>query len=298
MSGTSVVRPIRTRRRVLPIAAFAAALMVVLSGFAATAGAVATTTTKKSTTTTSPSKTTTTKAPTTSTTARASTTTTASAALLPGSTSTSGPKATSSGGLSAETQLRLVVGGLILVGGLVGFLTVLYWRRTSPPKISSALDALADLDTTPASGRPLVGSNMIGAAAAGARAPGAAPAVAGAGVAGETAAVATMAGAAGSGVRILGPVVEPKSNPATGPATRAQPPVTAEAASVVDPVEAPTEALSATTPPLVEPEPLLIVTVEDLQRRAEAAATADPEPAPTPVNAPDETGDGYGDSHE
>jgi len=231
-----------------------------------------TTTTKRPTTTTRPSKTTTTTAPATTTTkAPASTTSTAPAALVPGSTSTTVAKSTGSGGLSAETQLRLVVGGLIAVGGLVGFLTVLYWRRTKPPQITGALDALADLDSS-----ALPGAVLAGTATGAPGGPSGVPAGGAGAPVGAAGAVAAGAVITGSGVRILGPVGEPKA--------------TTDAVPVVaPPVVEPTQ---------VEPEPLTIVTLEDLRQRVAEAAASGPVPDATPVTPPDPAGDGYGDDHE
>jgi hypothetical protein len=173
-------------------------------------------------TTKKPSTTTTTKKPSTTTTApepstvpstqAPSTSSSAPAVLAPTSSTTLPGSTTGGGGMSAARKLQLVVGGLIVVGVGIGLLTFLYWRRTRPPAINTALDALADLDLTGVVVPAVAGAGSITATT---------PVVSG-GVAGAalgsssalpTTAVPTMAAAAaappgaGSGVRILGPLV-------------------------------------------------------------------------------------------
>jgi hypothetical protein len=49
-------------------------------------------------------------------------------------------------GLSTDTKLALVVGGLSAVGVIIGVLTYFYWRHTRPRQYMTALDALADVE--------------------------------------------------------------------------------------------------------------------------------------------------------
>jgi hypothetical protein len=133
-----------------------------------------TTTTRPATTTTRPPSTTTTTRPasTTSTTlprstttaqAPAATSTTAVPTTVPTTTTTSIAQLQVPGtgavaeeapdpGLSTETQLALVVGGLVGVGVTIAVLTILYWRHTRPVDVAPALDDL--LAVVSVSGEP------------------------------------------------------------------------------------------------------------------------------------------------
>jgi hypothetical protein len=183
-----------------------------------------------------------------------------------------------------------VVGGLILVGGLLTFLTVLYWRRTRPPKLSTALDALADLETSPAAAANLaamhVGTGLAAPTTVGGAVPGVAPTIAapvvgpvGSSAVGGAVGGAMVAGAAGSGVRIIGPVTGARQ--AGGPDTPTE---------LVEPDIGAASPAGAT----VEPEPLVIVTLEELQERAKAAP---PSSAQIDAEAPSVTDPGYGGEH-
>ena len=177
-----------------------------------------------------------------------------------------------------------MVGGLVVVGGGIAALTLLYWRRTRPPAINTALDALGDLDPLAASivtvptgpvappiaptavfGSPPLPASWLDLAAA-------TPAAADA---------ATVAGA-GTGVRILGPVAASVAR--------------AEGATPVDPETGPDESDASSLPqrtaPTIEPPPLTVVTLEDLQNRVKA------EPAPEPELSPEADPPGYGGDHD
>ena len=144
----------------------------------------------------------------------------------------------------------------------------------------------------------------------------------GGGLAGAAAAGAVVAG---SGVRILGPVVEPKPEPTPGPATVLAPTVAGGAPAPESAGDAPNDTDAAAPADTAAPaeaggagaagpepvgvdEPLVIVTLEDLQRPAEpgdAASASSPGPTelPEPAGAPEDStpdghGAGYGDGHE
>jgi hypothetical protein len=156
----------------LLLVAVTAGVLTFVSASVASAGE-STTTTSESTTTTSESTTTTqqvtttTAARTTTTPPRASSTTTSvqrsttsepSTTLEPTTTSTAAPEivtddtlprrasASDEGGLSTDSKLALVVGGLVAVGLAIGVLTFFYWRHTRPQRYMTALDALADVE--------------------------------------------------------------------------------------------------------------------------------------------------------
>ena len=278
-----------------------------------------TTTTKpKSTTTTTKKSTTTTEAPSSTTATTPAPSTTAPQQLNPSSSvTTTAPASSGSTGLTAQTKLWLVVGGLIAVGVAIATLTVLYWRRTRPPNINSALDALADIDahappvaggaaaaataavatngpitgvmdavpTAPADATaassaasiPIVtgaGAALAGAAAASAKASDDAPAT----DAPATDAPATDAAAVANPVDpVAEPVVptplpwsDPKSTAGVGPGITILGPVAAATASSAGPDPQGPAYVGAT----VDPGPLKIVTVEDLEL-AEQQAQAD-----------------------
>jgi len=203
------------------------------------------------------------------------------------STTTPGSSGGGGGGLSAETKLRLVVGGLVVVGGGIAALTLLYWRRTRPPAVNTALDALGDLDPLAAS----IVTVPIGPVSPPPIAPTAVPGspslpaswldLAAATPAAAEATTAAAAGA-GTGVRILGPVAASVAR--------------AEGATPVDPDTGPDESDASSLPqrtaPTIEPPPLTIVTLEDLQNRVKT------EPAPAPELFPEADPPGYGGDHD
>jgi len=236
------------------------------AGESTTTTSESTTTTSESTTTTQP-VTTTTAARTTTTTAVRTTTTTISRSttseptttLEPTTTTTAAPEivtddtlprresAAEGGGLSTDTKLALVVGGLIAVGIAIGALTYLYWRHTRPQKYMTALDALADVeqkvprnpDDIPTSEHAAVPTTGPASAAA--------------------AAGATTA------VRILEPdetTSDPPISDATSSDTRPEP--TSEASSGSTPQDE----------PLLD-EPTVITTVEDLRGDGDSSGDGD-----------------------
>ena len=191
--------------------------------------------------------------------------------------------------MSAETKLRLVVGGLVVVGGGIAALTLLYWRRTRPPAVNTALEALGDLDplaasivtvpTGPAEAPPIAPTAVLGSPPL----PASWLDLAAATPAATEATTATAAAAgAGTGVRILGPVAASVAR--------------AEGATPVDPDtgldESDASSLPQRTAPTIEPPPLTIVTLEDLQNRVKT------EPAPEPEPAPGADPPGYGGDHD
>lgn len=164
-----------TRRTVLAVVSFACVVWLIVFASSAHAGVPpssdSTTTTEESTTTTTEAVTTTTAATTTqprpsstSTTVPRSTSTASTAASTtttaapPSSVEEQAPEIISDdtlprrtngsddGGLSTDTKLAFVVGGLAAVGVLIGLLTFLYWRHTRPQRYMDALDALADVE--------------------------------------------------------------------------------------------------------------------------------------------------------
>jgi len=172
--------------------------------------APATTTTKKPSTSTTKKPSTSTTAPEASTvpsTRAPSTTTTAPAVLAPTSSTTSPPETTGDG-MSADRKLQLVVGGLVVVGAGIGLLTFLYWRRTRPPEINTALNALADLElaamTAPATAS--VGSDTAPTPAVGDVATEAVVGSVESASSVELPGTPSAVAGAGSGVRILGPI--------------------------------------------------------------------------------------------
>ena len=193
--------------------------------------------------------------------------------------------------MSAETKLRLVVGGLVVVGGGIAALTLLYWRRTRPPAVNAALDALGDLDplaasivtvpTGPAEAPPIAPTAVLGSPPLPASWLDLAAATPGAADAATATTTATAAGA-GTGVRILGPVAASVAR--------------AQGATPVDPETGPDEsdasALPQRTAPTIEPPPLTIVTLEELQNRMKT------EPAPEPELALEADPPGYGGDHD
>lgn len=91
----------------------------------------------------------------TTTSIEADTVTQPSLVVAPSTAPESDTTSSSSSGLSTDTKLAMVVGGLVAVGVIIGVLTFFYWRHTRPSRYRVALDALADIDdgsTTDAGG--------------------------------------------------------------------------------------------------------------------------------------------------
>ncbi len=169
--------PVRTDIRMRVIVVLSLACVLWFTFFTARAGAgsvpsdpstssSSTTATTEPTTTSTAAPTTTrpttssTRRTTTTTAPRASSTSTSSTTIPPTSTTvveqapvivtddTLPPRSsgTESSGLSTDTKLALVVGGLAAIGVLIGVLTFFYWRHTRPQRYMTALDALAEVE--------------------------------------------------------------------------------------------------------------------------------------------------------
>ncbi len=276
---------------------------------------VTSTTAPPETTTTTAAPPPTTRAPVTTTTAvrRSSTTTTAPpvsstvepTTTAPSTTASTAPQfiipddtippreeveSSSDSGLSTDVELGLVVGGLMAVGALIGFLTVLYWRHTRPQPYLAALDVLSDVSAAAATDAPTgrmqgIGPLPMTAAAPAAPATPAVPAAQVAPIGDPTAGAAAATGAIFAD--------EPASADADAPSARIVGPLALFGDDSPAPADiAPADALAGDD--AIDRTPAAEGTSADASDGDDAPAAPDAgdagDEAPEPIRAPDALG--------